>query len=97
MACIVIVTTTKPSDKVWNHHTLANQHDHYRIWLERFPGFINKSGREIDPNTWENTFVFDSRESWNRFIAEKADLSWWKDIVKYNAENGISSTTTFID
>lgn len=95
MSCIVIVTTTKPVNVAWNHHTLSTQHELYRIWLEKFPGFISKSGREVTPDCWENTFIFDSRASWDKFLEDKKDLDWWKDMVRYNTDHGISSVVEF--
>ena len=95
MACIIYVTTTKSANKTWNHHSLSAQYEQYNIWLEKFPGFVSKSGREVDQNTWENTFIFESREAWDNFIKAKANLDWWKDIVKYNADNGIVSRVDF--
>jgi hypothetical protein len=93
---IYIVTTTKPADVAWMHLAMPHWAEQYKAWMESFPGFISKSGRELDHSTWENTFVFESEEAWKSFNKEKLSFEFFKEISSYNKSRGITTTTVSV-
>jgi len=90
----LVTTTVRPAGTQWFNQAEPEKIKELKTWIKSFPGLLHSEGKQVDDLTWQNTFVFESKDACDAFVMQlnnhavhKARLNYW------DTNNQVSSNT----
>ncbi len=87
------ITTVKPEGTLWFNQAEPAKTNEIRTWIKSFPGYVSGESKLVNPTTWRNVIIFESRERCNRFLIDRASHGPHMSRVEFQRDNNQVSTT----
>jgi hypothetical protein len=90
MITLLKSTTTNPLQAQWFNQAHPETMKELGAWIKTHPGLIHVSGKQLNPQMWQNTLVFENEESANAFLAAEHEHKTAR--IVYNEAHGMTTT-----
>jgi len=98
MAVMLKMVTTKPSDTYFFSDVNPSVLDDFRKWQVYHEHVMGKHQTQVNSDTWEHVFIFETQELCSLYLSERNDHPAHKSITAHQAANGqtVVETVTII-
>ena len=67
----LISITTRPENTLWFNQVEPEKIKQLTSWVKEYPGLLSVSGKQINITTWQNIYMFESKERCDQFLADR--------------------------
>lgn len=93
----LISITTRPENTLWYNQAQPEKIKQLASWVKAYPGLLSVSGKQINITTWQNIYMFESKERCDQFLSDRSQHPVQIERTAYQAttnqtvENSIES------